>query len=84
MSVDYTKNSELKKLQFLAPGPKMTTVCESDNVKEDAEAPGNTMMLCYVSLIAQVLCFGRLISNNSQQVQLCLHTQGMCQVMLTC
>jgi hypothetical protein len=43
LSIDYSKNSELKKLQFLAPGPKMTAVCESDDVKEekmDTGTPG--------------------------------------------
>ena len=40
LSVDYTKNPQLKKLQFLAPGPKMTAVCESDDVKEGVDAPG--------------------------------------------
>ncbi|XP_028397957.1 lysine-specific demethylase 5A-like [Dendronephthya gigantea] len=40
-SIDYSRNPELKKLQFLAPGPKMTTVCESDSVKEEMDTSDN-------------------------------------------
>lgn len=40
MSIDYSKNPELRKLKFLAPGPKMTAVCESENVKAEADSSG--------------------------------------------
>ena len=41
LSVDYSKNPELRKLQFLAPGPKMTSVtCETENVKEEMDTSG--------------------------------------------
>ena len=35
LSVDYSKNPELKRLKFLAPGPKMTVVCDSDDPKAE-------------------------------------------------
>ena len=41
LSINFSKNSELKKLQFLAPGPKMTAVCESENATEEMDSSGN-------------------------------------------
>ena len=35
LSINFSKNLELKKLQLLAPGPEMTAICESENVTEE-------------------------------------------------